>query len=95
MPTSEMWSDVLTKPKSGTGSKNMRAVLTNMPANYNYTSEAKKTHTDLLPAVEKTEAKFGKGVPVKKTGLSSSVVFPSKQVRKSSKKTISWQSLLL
>ncbi len=62
-----MWSDTLTKPKSGAGFKDMRAVLMNMPTNYDDALGAKKTHPYFLPGVEKAKDKIGKGVLVKKT----------------------------
>jgi hypothetical protein len=39
MPTDEMWSDVLTKPKQGRGFREMRAKLMNVPVEYDDKAE--------------------------------------------------------
>ena len=48
-PTEKMWSDVLNKPKQGTPFRTDRAVLMNVPVDYNDEEEQKVTHADLLP----------------------------------------------
>ncbi len=94
-PMGEMWYDVLTKPTSGTGFKDMREVLINLPANYDDIGEAKKMHPDLLLTIEKADAKFGKGLAVRRKGFGSNVFLTPKQVRTSNKKKISQRSLLV
>ena len=47
-PTTEMWSDVLNKPKHGTPFKKDRAKLMNVPLAYDNDLEFKNTHPALL-----------------------------------------------
>ena len=48
-PTDEMWVDMLTKPKQGTPFKKNRALLQNVPIDYDEKVEHKITHPELLP----------------------------------------------
>ena len=54
-PTTEMWSDVLNKPKHGTSFKKDRAVLMNVPLKYDDDLELRNTHPALLPQEDKLE----------------------------------------
>ncbi len=67
----------------------------NVPMNYDDVLKAKKTHPNLLPAVEKRKTKFVKSVPKKKTEVYLNMVLLYKQVRIPNKKTIIWKSLLV
>ncbi len=67
----------------------------NVPTNYDDTVEAKRMHPDLLPIVEKVEAKFGRKILVRKIGMESNVVLSTKQVQTFSKKKIIWSSPLV
>ena len=44
-----MWSDVLNKPKQGLPFRTDRAMLMNIPVNYDDDEERAKTHAKLLP----------------------------------------------
>ena len=48
-PIDEMWVDMLTKPKQGTLFLKNRALLQNVPINYDDEVECKRTHPGLLP----------------------------------------------
>ncbi len=48
-PTTEMWSDVLKKPKHGTPFKKDQAMLMNVPISYDDDLEFRNTHPALLP----------------------------------------------
>ncbi len=48
-PTTEMWSDILNKPKHGTPFKKDHAMLMNVPIGYYDDLEFKNTHPALLP----------------------------------------------
>ena len=48
-PTDKMWSDVLNKPKQGLPFRTDRAMLMNIPVNYDDDEERAKTHAKLLP----------------------------------------------
>ena len=54
-PTEVMWSDVLNKPKQGAGFKKDRAVLMNVPVEYDDDVELSRTHIDLLPKLEQVQ----------------------------------------
>ncbi len=51
-PTTEMWSDILNKPKQGTPFKKDRAMLMNVPIGYDDNWEFRNTHPALLPQDE-------------------------------------------
>ena len=51
-PTTEMWSDILNKPKHGTPFKKDRAMLMNVPVGYDDDLEFRNTHPALLPQDE-------------------------------------------
>ncbi len=48
-PTDKMWSDVLNKPKQGLPFRTDRAMLMNVPVDYDDDKELAKTHARLLP----------------------------------------------
>ena len=55
-PTTEMWSDVLNKPKHGTPFKKDRSMLMNVPIGYDDDLEFRNTHPALLPQDDKLGA---------------------------------------
>ena len=52
-PTEKMWSDILNKPKTGAAFRKDRAMLMNVPVEYDDHVEFCATHPDLLPKEDK------------------------------------------
>jgi len=65
-PTTEMWSDVLTKPLQGRMWCVMRSNLMNVPVDYDDEAERKDTHPDLLPKADENPVTEGDARVLKK-----------------------------
>ena len=66
--TGKMWSDVLTKPKQGKAFRAFRAILMNVPEEYDDEAERRNTHPALLPKEElQAIAQVGIGTNLKVT----------------------------
>ena len=63
-PTEVMWSDVLNKPKQGMSFRKDRAVLMNVPVEYDDDLELSRTHVDLLPSPKQVQSVTEKTSPV-------------------------------